>query len=109
MSGLLKDVAVIRRQVVSPDGMGGMVQGWLDDGSAVSCRLTLKSTKALRSAGANRSVGDYVVFLPVGTEVVRDDRLLVTVAGSLTGVEYQVEFAERPSGSPFVQVYVRLP
>jgi SPP1 family predicted phage head-tail adaptor len=74
--GFLPDLCTIRRRTSVPDGRGGTTYANVDT-SNVPCRVANQTTKAQSdTAGAERSLYDWMFTFAYGTDVQTADQLL---------------------------------
>ena len=74
----MSDTATIRRNTPASDGMGGATDSWATV-ATVQCRLMTRLSQPSDRAGGGRveTQTDYVIRLPVGTDVRNADRIVV--------------------------------
>ena len=74
----MSDTATIRRNTPASDGMGGATDSWATV-ATVQCRLMSRLSQPSDRAGGGRveTQTDYVIRLPVGTDVRNADRIVV--------------------------------
>jgi head-tail adaptor len=90
----LPETATIRRATASRTTTGGTSLEWSDAGTA-ACRLSSRGVpQEYLEAGAARGVQYWMVTLPYGTDVRREDRLVIAarmleVVGLASGGEWE--------------------
>lgn len=75
-AALLPDTCTISRRTATADGLGGETWAWAPEDSAVACRLSSHGAPAeYLQAAATQGRTVWMVTLPYGTDVAREDRL----------------------------------
>ena len=76
---LLPDTCAVTRRTATADGLGGETWTWAQVGATIACRLSSHGApQEYLQVGAVRGKTIWMVTLPYGTDVVREDRITIS-------------------------------
>ena len=76
---VMPGTAIINRATLSNDGMGGQTETWAAVGTVTARLYPIPSQqREYATGGQPSSVSDWFVTVPVGTDVIARDRIIVS-------------------------------